>query len=631
MALNFPASPNIGDEYAAGGFTWTWSGTSWDKVASGNVGIPSGETADRPANPAIGDQFYNGTLGVLELYTSSGWLSTTGAGGFNILSSGIATAVTLETSYLAGSYSIESALNDVGFDVYLFNDQGSQVGYSSSPSIIANDDFSIVKIIGTTAGDVLTFSPKTTIAGATITDDFSIGPYVSSISQSDMPSIDDTVTVTGGNFATNVEVFFVGENGYSASAKSVVRASATQLIVTRPDNMVNDNEPYKIRVVNPGTSEPIGSFANRSPNLTAGNDPQWLTSSGNLGRIWPEDYNSVSSFSVAATDEDLSLTYTLQSGQLPAGFTLNASTGEISGTATSTEGQRTFTIRAEDPSGNFVDREFGIFVGSPVTGGTVTTSGNFRIHTFESSGTFATDINLEGVSVMVVAGGGGGGRHYGAGGGAGGLLFPVSTQTVSQGSWPIVVGGGGSGGIGSGVSDPGKAGTASSALDIAATGGGGGGTNGGVVEIINGGSGGGAGSEQTSHTYGTGITGQGNDGGAGSNNNMYRGGGGGGAGSAGASGNVSGNGGSGSSYDISGTQVVYAAGGGGGAYTQGGGTPGIGGNAQGNNGGSDGNGGNGLLNRGHGGGGGGGIGQGAVSNSDGGNGGSGVVIIRYPR
>ncbi len=44
-----------------------------DLRASGLGGVPKGETADRPASPSIGDVFYNGTLGVLEIYRSTGW------------------------------------------------------------------------------------------------------------------------------------------------------------------------------------------------------------------------------------------------------------------------------------------------------------------------------------------------------------------------------------------------------------------------------------------------------------------------------------------------------------------------------------------------------------------------------
>jgi hypothetical protein len=36
-------------------------------------GIPSGNTASRPASPGVGDTYYNGELGILEIYTDTGW------------------------------------------------------------------------------------------------------------------------------------------------------------------------------------------------------------------------------------------------------------------------------------------------------------------------------------------------------------------------------------------------------------------------------------------------------------------------------------------------------------------------------------------------------------------------------
>lgn len=38
-------------------------------------GIPKGQTSDRPSNPSIGDVFYNGTLGCLDIYTAQGWVA----------------------------------------------------------------------------------------------------------------------------------------------------------------------------------------------------------------------------------------------------------------------------------------------------------------------------------------------------------------------------------------------------------------------------------------------------------------------------------------------------------------------------------------------------------------------------
>ena len=74
------------------------------------------------------------------------------------------------------------------------------------------------------------------------------------------------------------------------------------------------------------------------------------------------------------------------------------------------------------------------------TGGTITTSGSYRIHSFTSGGTFVvpTGTTLTNVEYLVVAGGGGGGGsqqgHQGGGGGAGGLRTSVVGATSGRGS-----------------------------------------------------------------------------------------------------------------------------------------------------------------------------------------------------
>src|SRR3990167_1319158 len=54
------------------------------------------------------------------------------------------------------------------------------------------------------------------------------------------------------------------------------------------------------------------------------------------------------------------------------------------------------------------------------TGGTITTDGNYKVHTFTGSGTFEVTSGSGNVWYLVVAGGAGGGYWDGGGGGAGG-------------------------------------------------------------------------------------------------------------------------------------------------------------------------------------------------------------------
>lgn len=240
------------------------------------------------------------------------------------------------------------------------------------------------------------------------------------------------------------------------------------------------------------------------------------------------------------------------------------------------------------------------------TGGTITTDGDYKVHTFTSSGTFeVTSItNNPTVDILQIAGGGGGGRRRGGGGGAGGYLYETGVA-VSAASYSVTVGAGGDGSTGGNSSNGGNSSIGS--LITVSVGGGGGGGN---AHGANGGSGGGGQGMTAGINAGTATSGQGNDGAAGSNLSY----GGGGGGSGGAPDEK--DGGAGTANSITGSAVTRA--GGGGAWN--GGDAGSGGASAGGSGSSAAS--NATANTGSGGGGGG-------DDANGGNGGSGVVIVRY--
>ena len=261
------------------------------------------------------------------------------------------------------------------------------------------------------------------------------------------------------------------------------------------------------------------------------------------------------------------------------------------------------------------------------TGGTITTDGDYKVHTFTGDGTFTvTRVGQIGtVESLVIAGGGGAGSNeHGGGGGAGGYRNSYGSETSGGGgssesalavtaqAYSITVGGGGTGGAYPPNAN-GVAGSNSVFSTITSTGGGYGGAYSNVGGV--GGSGGGSGGQ----SGGSVAAGTSNQGYAGGGNNVTNGSGGGGGG-AGAVGQTTtsdytgtgGDGGNGVASSITGASVTRGGGGGGGATTAGAGGTGGGGDN-----------GAGTANTG---GGGGGLDGGPAS---GGNGGSGIVIIRY--
>ena len=115
----------------------------------------------------------------------------------------------------------------------------------------------------------------------------------------------------------------------------------------------------------------------------------------------------------------------------------------------------------------------------------------YKYHTFTSPGNFAVSSGSANMDILLVAGGGGGGAgYYTGGGGAGGVVYGP-TIPIIPGTYPVVVGPGGSGGTP--FAGTAENGTPSSFDIVTAIGGGGGGSGPGGPPGRSGGSAGGSG------------------------------------------------------------------------------------------------------------------------------------------
>lgn len=487
--------------------------------------------------------------------------------------------IDLGRTYAVGSYNITLASGDSTFDIYALDADGASVGYTNDASLVVSAAFTQLVILGVSQSEVITFafagSANNATGEGTATG---AGAYLEGISPFDLPTVDDTATVTGGNFATDVEIYF--ESGtVSTAAKSVTRNDTTELIVTRPDVLDPALDPWDVKAINPGITPPTGSNIHiLAGTVDAGAVPVFTTTSPLTSGTVDQAYAAT----VVATDADGAVTYSVTAGSLPTGLALNSATGVISGTPTT--GSELFTIQALDDGGNSNEREFEL----PVLfaeGGIITTDSGFTYHTFNSSSNFEIYASSLDVEYAVIAAGGGGGSNFengaGAGGGAGGFL--EGTATLSAGTLAVGIGAGGNLDNTGGNSNLGN---------FTATGGGdGGSSNNSTKNGADGGSGGGGAGPFLNGAGGSGIAGQGHDGAPGNvSGNSNSGGGGGGAGSA----SNSTSGGSGKTAFIFGTKARGASGN----------------NTNGNAGDNTGDG-------------------GQSSNGNNGQGGSGVVFVRY--
>ena len=124
-----------------------------------------------------------------------------------------------------------------------------------------------------------------------------------------------TINLTGSGFQSGCSVL-VG----STAASVVSFISSTQISFTAP---VQTAGTYVLYVINPD-----GGTAISIPGISYSGTPNWTTTAGSLGTAYE---TGAISATLTATG-DAPITYTLVSGTLPTGSSLN-SNGTLSGTA----------------------------------------------------------------------------------------------------------------------------------------------------------------------------------------------------------------------------------------------------------------------------------------------------------
>ena len=206
-------------------------------------------------------------------------------------------------------------------------------------------------------------------------------PGVSSITGTYLESTNSgTITINGTNFVSGAVAYAIGSNGAEIQATSTTYNSLIQLSAVF-NELSPAYEPYDIKVTNPSLL-----FGILPDALYVNNSPAWSTASGSLGAF--NEGQSVSIQLSASDQETQSLTYSVSSGSLPGGLSLNSSTGAITGTLSSVSGDTvfSFSINASDGANNST-RAFTISVNelAPVwvTSGTISTISNGSAYSYQ--------------------------------------------------------------------------------------------------------------------------------------------------------------------------------------------------------------------------------------------------------
>ncbi|BAQ94051.1 tail fiber protein [uncultured phage_MedDCM-OCT-S28-C10] len=179
-------------------------------------------------------------------------------------------------------------------------------------------------------------------------------PTIGSISPSTITNAQTAVTITGTNFVTCPQVEALNPStGIWYVADSVSFTNATTIVATFT---LTVDATYKLRVENPDGLSVLSS----SNILTVSDAPTFSTDAGSLGELAA---GGSTAFAVAGSS-DSTVAYSKTSGALPSGYSLNTSTGAITGTenAATQETIYNFTITLTDAEAQTSSRAFSITV-----------------------------------------------------------------------------------------------------------------------------------------------------------------------------------------------------------------------------------------------------------------------------
>ena len=254
-------------------------------------------------------------------------------------------------------------------------------------------------------------------------------PSISSVTPASYNGESNTeFTINGANFTVDASVKFVDNAGTEYIASSVTFIDSTTLRARTPQDFTVAQEPLDVKVVQ------ASGQTTRVDCIDCGGVPTWTTAAGSLGT---QNMSTAVSIQLVATDPDAgaTITYSVTSGSLPSGVTLNSATGLLSGTLPTLLSTVTynFTITASDNAGNQSARTFSftavatdpnwdqvamLLRGDGTSGSTTIVDSSTTGRTFTIVGSTAIDTSIKkfGTGSIAILGGGNTASFYQSGG-----------------------------------------------------------------------------------------------------------------------------------------------------------------------------------------------------------------------
>jgi len=463
-------------------------------------GIPSGNTDSRPSSPAIGDTYYNGTLGLFEIYTDSGWLGISAPPSVPTIATPVDASTADAYTSTAGKLSVVFTPGFAGGKVGQFNaftTTGGFSGYNTETTVLISGltpgtSYSVYGNAQNNYSTTINTSNSSSVTPTTLPQVPTIGTATASSTINEL-TVTWTLGATGGKNLSAITITPYLNGTTPETSRTAETTASTSYTFTEGQLTGGANYTFKVTATNAN-----GTSAFSSPTSSAVM-PNFLTvnylviAGGGGGGTGAPSPNSVFVGGAGGGAGGFRTSY----GTSGANSSAELALGLLKST------NYTVTIGAGGPGTSTIGA-LGT-AGSNSVFASITSSGGGRGGNFSSAGGTGGS-------------GGGGGDGNGAGGGAGsGTALQGSNGGPSSG-WYAAGGGGGASSSG-GNSSNNVGGTGGNGLSSSISGssvtraGGGGGS--GQSAIGSGGSGGGGSGASDSNNATGGSTNTGSGGGGG--------------------------------------------------------------------------------------------------------------------
>jgi len=448
-------------------------------------GIPTGDTAGRPANPVIGDVYYNGELGILEIFDGTNFIACSAPPGPPT----VVSAVDVGTDRVYGSAqaTVTLAANDTG---------GPTLNYQAIGTIGALEYVSAITsatTVSLTVGDAGTYSiagkginnfgasitgPATSVALTTIPQAPTIGTATASTSANEV-TVTWTLNATGGKNLSAITITPFLNGTTAQTSQTAATTSSTSYTFTVGQLTGGASYTFKVKTTNAnGTSDD----STASNSVTVPNLVTFLVIAGGGSGASPGGAGGAGGYRTGNSAVSTGTNYTVTvgaGGATVVGAVGNKGSNSVFSTITSTGGGRGTNSGSAGQAGG--------------SGGGGSRDGAQGGGTGNQGGFSPSEGNNGGSSTVgpFIGGGGGGGASQAGVGGSG------------DGTAAGEVGGNGGNGTASSITG----------TSVTRAGGGGGGSEGALSTPGSGGSGGGGAGSKSSNNATAGEANKGSGGG----------------------------------------------------------------------------------------------------------------------